>query len=359
MDSKQQYKVIGLMSGTSLDGVDLACCILKHNDAGWWYKLERAHTVEYTSAWKTKLSNAHNLTANELLQFHIDYGKYLGDLCKKFIVIHDIKRVDFISSHGHTLFHQPKKGLTFQLGSGDAIHAASKLPVVCDFRSLDVALGGEGAPLVPIGDQHLFHEYDICLNLGGIANLSVRKKSGRVAEDVCFLNMGLNHLSSLKRRSFDLRGAMASKGELQNKMLDKLSKTYVGIREKNTSLGREIFESRIKPILDDDKLPVEDRLRTFVESCANEISSAIKRSKKQSSVLCTGGGAFNSFLIFRMVELLGNDGELIIPEDEIVKFKEAMVFAFLGVLKVCGEINCLKSVTGASRDCSSGVMIGF
>ena len=134
MDSREQYKVIGIMSGTSLDGVDLACCILRHNEAGWWYKIEKAHTVEYTSAWKTRLLAAQELSANGLLQFHIDYGKYLGGLCQKFIVIHDIKKVDFISSHGHTLFHQPGNGLTFQLGSGAAIHAASKLPVVCDFQ---------------------------------------------------------------------------------------------------------------------------------------------------------------------------------------------------------------------------------
>ncbi len=358
MDSKEKYKVIGIMSGTSLDGVDLTCCTFEKNEKGWIYKVECAETVRYPANWKKKLTEAHSFSAEEVLTLDVVYGRYLGELSTSFISKNKIRSIDFISSHGHTLFHQPKKSLTFQIGNGMSIHAVTNLPVIYNFRNLDVILGGEGAPLVPAGDAFLFSEYDVCLNLGGIANLSLDIKGKRIAYDVCFCNMGLNYLMTDVKKEFDAGGARAASGEIDNVMLTALNKVNMSLRKERPSLGREIFEKKIIPILNRSKSSLQDKLRTFVESAAIEIAVAI-RSKKNPSVLCTGGGVFNSFLMARILEHTADNATLIMPEDEVIKFKEAIVFAFLGVLRVRDEVNCLKSVTHASRDNSGGALIGF
>lgn len=358
MDSKNNFKVIGLMSGTSLDGLDIAYCHFKKGEKGWTYALKNATTLKYPSVWVEKLSTAQRLSGEELVGLDAAYGQFLGKACDDFRKRHKIK-VDFIASHGHTIFHQPKKGFTYQLGDGTALHAGSGIPVVCDFRSLDVMLGGEGAPLVPVGDKFLFLEYDVCLNLGGIANLSMDVKGKRIAFDVCFSNMGLNYLMAKVGKEFDEDGAMSSEGKVYLPMLKELNRVYSLLRKRRPSLGREIFEQRIKPILDTAGIKLKDKLNTFTLSCAKEIAYAILSSKKNSKVLCTGGGTFNSFFISQLLEQCGDNATLIIPEADIIKFKEAIVFAFLGVLKVRGEVNCLRSVTGAGRNSSSGTLIGF
>ncbi|HEY9004684.1 MAG TPA: anhydro-N-acetylmuramic acid kinase [Ohtaekwangia sp.] len=358
MDSKNNYKVIGLMSGTSLDGLDIAYCQFNRKDKGWSYSINKATTLKYPVAWINKLSSAQNLSGEELIALDVAYGKFLGKACADFIRRHSLK-ADFIASHGHTIFHQPQRSFTYQLGSGQALHVASGLPVVYDFRSLDVLLGGEGAPLVPAGDKFLFSEYDVCLNLGGIANLSMDAKGKRIAYDVCFMNMGLNYLAAKAGKEFDVNGTMAQDGEVNNALWKALAKIYSGLRKKRPSLGRELFEKQIKSLLDDESISLNDRLRTFTESSAAEIASVILSSKEKAKVLCTGGGALNSFFILRLLELCGDHATLIIPEEEIVKFKEAMAFAFLGVLRVRNEVNCLQSVTHATRNSSSGITIGF
>ena len=346
------------MSGTSLDGVDLAYCTFSFEER-WAFKLEAAQTISYPAAWIKKLKSAHSLSAEKLLMLDVEYGAYLGSLCKNFLVKNKIKEVHFIASHGHTIFHQPENGFTFQLGNGNALYASAGISVIHDFRSLDVMRGGQGAPLVPVGDKHIFSEYDICLNLGGIANLSRDYKKERVAFDVCFLNMGLNYLAQQAGNKFDAAGGMASNGEVDNALLKKLDKVYSAIRNKRPSLGREIFEKQIQSLLDASKISVQDKLRTLTESSAKEIVQAISESTVHPTVLCTGGGAFNSFLIYRIIELLEDKATLVIPEEDIINFKEAIVFAFLGILRVRDEANCLKSVTGASQDSSSGIMVGF
>ena len=354
----EKYNVIGLMSGTSLDGLDLAYCTFSRKNSVWGFVIKKATTLRYSAAWLKQLSQAHACSGEELIALDIAFGKFMGNACREFQDKHKL-RVDFIASHGHTVFHQPRKGFTFQLGNAQALHLASGKPVIADFRSLDVLLGGEGAPLVPAGDRFLFAGYDVCLNLGGIANLSVEVKRKRIAYDICFMNMGLNHLAIKAGKVFDAYGEMASDGELNMTLWKKLTKVYAGLRKKRPSLGREIFEKQIKPLLDDESVSLPDRLRTFTESAAAEISSAILTACEKPKVLCTGGGAYNSFFISRLLEFCGDYAELIIPEDEIVKYKEALVFAFLGVLRLRGEVNCLRSVTKASADSSSGVMIGF
>lgn len=346
------------MSGTSLDGLDIAYCIFENGKRGWSYNIEKAMTVKYSSEWAKKLSQAHLLSGEELIALDAAYGKYLGQVCSKFISLHKLN-VDFIASHGHTIFHQPKKGFTYQVGHGNHIHVLTGLPVVYDFRSLDVALGGEGAPLVPAGDKLLFNEYEVCLNLGGIANLSLDIKDIRKAFDVCFCNMGLNYLASKVGKEIDKDGKMASEGEVNKTLFSKLEKLYAGFREKRPSLGRELFEKQLKTLLDQENISIEDRLHTFTESIAIEIVRAVLPSKNKPGILCTGGGAFNTHLITRLLDHCGDDASLILPDENVIKFKEALVFAFLGILRVNNEVNCLKSVTHASRDSSSGIMVGF
>jgi anhydro-N-acetylmuramic acid kinase len=359
MDSKEKYKVIGLMSGTSLDGVDMVSCMIRQREGTWVYVIEAAQTVRYSNKWKEKLSNTTKLSGEALQLLDIEYGRYLGVLVQAFVIKNKLRGVKFVSSHGHTVFHQPDKNLTFQLGNGNALHAACGYPVVCDFRQLDVALNGQGAPLVPVGDRELFHEYDICLNLGGIANHSMQWKGKRVAYDICFANMGLNDLASKAGLAFDKNGSLASDGVINESMLKDLNAVYEKLRSKRPSLGYETYIKFIKPIIDREETSINDRMATFVESIANEIALTIPKSDKRLSMLCTGGGVFNNFLMYRLVEICNDRISIIVPEDEIVKFKEAVVFAFLGVLRVRGEINCLKSVTGAKRDNCGGVQIGF
>lgn len=358
MISQASYKVIGLMSGTSLDGLDIAYCQFKKKPDGWAYSIQNAETISYNAAWLGKLANAHTLSGEKLIELDSAFGHLLGKHTKEFIAKHKL-RPDFIASHGHTVFHQPAKGFTYQLGNGQALYANTGIPVVYDFRTLDVLLGGQGAPLVPAGDKFLFSDYDVCLNLGGIANLSTDIKKTRIAFDICFTNMGLNYLAAKAGKKYDKDGAMANAGEPDKKLLQRLEKIYQKLRTKRPSLGREFFESQIQPLLDDERVPLSNRLRTFTRAAAQEIIQTILTLKKNPRVLCTGGGAFNAFLISEMLELIGDSGTLVIPDNDIVKFKEALVFAFLGVLRVRDEKNCLKSVTGASADSSSGVLAGF
>jgi anhydro-N-acetylmuramic acid kinase len=358
MALKESYKVIGVMSGTSLDGLDLACCTYKRNGKGWSFSIVKAQTISYKNQWIKKLSGAHLLSGAALVELDVNFGIFLGESIMKFIKDERMK-IDFIASHGHTVFHQPSKGFTCQIGNGNAIYSVTGIPVIHDFRSLDVILGGEGAPLVPVGDRYLFAEYDVCVNLGGIANLSMEVNKQRRAFDVSFNNMALNYLAAKVGKQFDRNGSMASEGSMDEALLRKLSSMYRTLRKTRPSLGREIFEKKVQPLLDDETISINDRLATATESSAIEIIDAIPRTKKIQKVLLTGGGAFNSFFVARLLEHSADRLTLIVPEEEIIKFKEALVFGFLGVLRVRDEANCLRTVTGASRDNSGGVLVGF
>jgi anhydro-N-acetylmuramic acid kinase len=348
----QSYRVIGVMSGTSLDGVDLALCRFQNDNNKWSFEIEKAVTVPYDAAWKSKLSNIHQRDAFALALAHVEYGKYLGTLVKDFA---SDSKADFVSSHGHTIFHQPSIGLTLQLGEGAALSAACGLPIVCDFRTTDVALGGQGAPLVPIGDKHLFSEYQFCLNLGGIANISFEKNGSCIAYDICPVNMVINYLSQLKGKDFDKDGELASKGNLSNELLMQLNQIDYYSKAYPKSLGREDFELKYLNLINHTSTSVEDKLRTFCEHIAIQISNAINSSSNsKSSLLITVGGALNKFLIERLQAHC--KAEVVIPEKSIIDFKEALIFAFLGVLRWRNEINCLQSVTGAKKDSCGGAV---
>lgn len=359
MKTLSKYKVIGLMSGTSLDGLDIVCCEFSEKNKKWSFRLKASETVKYTTRWRNRLGKAHLLSGEDLQLLHNEFGFFIGRACNDFIKKNNLKGIHFISSHGHTVFHQPDKKFTFQLGNGFAIHGIAQLPVVNDFRTLDVINGGQGAPLVPIGDQLLFSQYDICLNLGGIANLSMITKGKRIAYDICFVNMGLNHLAKNLNKEFDNGGIQASKGNIDGKVLKQLEAQYTRWREGRPSLGREGFEKHIQPILDNESVSTQNRLRSFVESIALEISNSIPTNFRANKLLATGGGALNHFLIKTIKEKLKGRIEVIVPDLAIINYKEAIVFGFLGVLRTRNEINVLKSVTGAKADSSSGTMTGF
>jgi len=354
----RKYKVIGIMSGTSLDGVDFAYCKFNLKKKHWQFSIQTAQTFSYSKEWRNKLSSAHLLSGENLLALNSNYGKFIGQQCNQFIKQKKIKKIDLIASHGHTIFHQPHKKFTFQLGDGNAMHATIGLPIVFDFRSLDIALGGEGAPLVPIGDKHLFSDFDICLNLGGIANLSMEVNGKRKAFDICFCNMILNYLSAKAGKDFDKNGMLASKGSIDQKLLTSFEKIYHSNRKKKPSLGREGFEKDFQALLDNKSIPIKDRLRTACESIALEIARSVPVSNEKIKLLATGGGALNSFLIELIRSKLNSKTEVMIPSKTIINFKEALVFAFLGVLRLRGETNVLKSVTGASHNSCSGILIG-
>lgn len=359
MKSSVKYNAIGLMSGTSLDGLDMVYCEFTRTTQMWTFLIKAAETIKYNSGWSKKLSRAHLLTGLELQLLDLELGIFIGTHCKQFMAKSKIRKVDFIASHGHTIFHQPENRLTLQIGNGAAIHTVTKIPVINDFRSMDVLQGGQGAPLVPIGDHLLFSEYDVCLNLGGIANLSMRQGTQRIAYDICFVNMGLNHLANELNKKFDKNGGEAAKGQVDKSMLKKLMRVYTPLRKKRPSLGREGFEKYIQPILDNRKVSVQDRLCTFCESICLEISTGIVGPGKKIKLLVTGGGALNKFLITQLQEKVGDKFEIVVPDKSIVEYKEAIVFGFLGVLRIRNEINVLKNVTGGLTDLSAGTLIGF
>jgi anhydro-N-acetylmuramic acid kinase len=349
----QLYHVIGLMSGTSLDGLDIAYCTFQYKNGKWVFSVKKAVTTNYDNEWLKKLQSAHQLSGENLLKLDNEYGEYLGKQVAKFVKANAIKKVDFVSSHGHTIFHQPKEKFTFQLGNGASIAAACNQSVISDFRSLDVALNGQGAPLVPIGDKLLFSDYDYCINLGGFANISYNKAGKRIAFDICPLNIVLNYLASLKGKQFDKGGSLAATGKVDDRLLGLLNKLNYYGQIPPKSLGREWLENEFMPLIDNSEATVEDKLATVVEHIAGQIAKTI--TGKRGNVLLTGGGAFNTFLLKQLQKHLAGY-KLVVPDNEIVKYKEALIFAFLGVLRYEGKDNCLASVTGADRNNKGGAI---
>ena len=348
--STDKYKVIGVMSGTSLDGLDLAFCEFE-KEALWKFKLIRAKTIAYDDQWRKRLKEAVTLDPEELAKLDSDFGKYIGEQINQFREEEKIT-FDYISSHGHTVHHQPQKGITIQIGSGLEIRNATGVSVICDFRKGDVALGGQGAPLVPIGDRLLFEEMDYCLNLGGIANISFEKNNERIAFDICACNIVLNLLAEKLGSSFDKDGAFANSGELNKKLLDELNELPYYQKAHPKSLGREDIEREVFPILNKYEIKSEDLLRTFCKHIAIQIEKVIGSEVSNSKMLITGGGTLNHFLLKQIEDECHL--KIVVPAKAIIDFKEAIIFGFLGVLKIRNENNCLSSVTGASKDSSGG-----
>lgn len=348
----ETYISIGVMSGTSLDGLDLVACRFNF-DRNWEFDILKSVTIPYSHKWMTRLSTpAIELNALEFVELNNDFGKFIGknvsDFCRDLP-----QKPDLVASHGHTIFHQPHNRLTFQIGNGASIAAQTGLPTACDFRVLDVALKGQGAPLVPIGDELLFGEYDYCLNLGGIANISFREEGERKAFDICPVNMALNHFTKEMGYEYDLSGNLGRTGSVQHELLGLLNELSFYNQKGPKSLGREWFDEIFLPLIYSFQLPPEDVLRTLYEHITDQLSRAIENYPK-GQILITGGGAHNFFLIELFCEKTKHKS--IVPSSQLIDFKEAIVFALLGVLRLRHESNSLRSVTGASHNHSGGVI---
>ena len=350
------YRVIGLMSGTSLDGLDIAYCHFKKLEGQWLFELKASKSIGYSSEFKARLKKSIELPAIALLLFHNEYGQWMGMKAADFIGDNQLE-VDFLASHGHTVFHQPDKGLTYQIGSGQHLANAAGKKVICDFRTNDVALGGQGAPLVPIGDELLFSKYDLCLNLGGISNVSFKRDGNRIAYDISPANMLLNHIIQKIGKPYDDKGRLARTGHIDQILLDQLNALEYYKQPIPKSLGYEWFSDQVIPLIDNNGQKIEDLLCTAVHHISEQIATSLLKEapKNAQKLLVTGGGAKNDFLIETISQKLGKSIKVHIPEASIIDYKEAIVFAFIGVLRERNEVNCLRSVTGALSDSSGGV----
>lgn len=353
MKTKIWY-AIGLMSGTSLDGVDIAYIKFTftsiNEKENWTFEIIQAQTFPYSKEWLKQLRDAFYYSKKELKDLDNSYGTYLASLITSFIKTNQIPTIDLIASHGHTIHHQPEKGYTLQIGNGTIIANETNTTTIYDFRSQDVLLGGQGAPLVPIGDKLLFSKYSYCLNLGGFANISFDEKT-RIAYDICAVNTVLNHFANKMGLDYDDNGKIAEKGKLHMPLLEGLNNLAFYKTDQPKSLGIEYVNDILLPLIDSFSLEITCVLHTYVEHIAIQIG---KNIKSHGSVLITGGGVFNSYLIERIKNYSKTD--IVIPNDTIIDYKEALIFAFLGVLRLENKNNCLQSVTGASENHSSGVI---
>lgn len=345
-------RILGLMSGTSLDGLDLCLALFDRDERRrWTFDILAAETIPYDSAWAQKLQQAHTLGAFDFVALHKEYGAFLGSRAAHFLRSKNL-RADYVASHGHTIFHQPQRGVSFQLGDGAALAAAAGISAISDFRSLDVALGGQGAPLVPAGDRLLFAEYGQCLNLGGFANISFEQGGQRVAFDVCPCNVVLNALSRSLGKPYDENGDLAAQGAVNAALLDDLNALHFYAQRGAKSLGREWVEQVFSPKMAAHSLSAHDRLRTACEHIAMQVARCAHGG---GAMLATGGGVLNAFLMQRIAERAACS--VIVPGVQLVCFKEALIFAFLGALYLTDEVNTLASATGAGRSSTGGCLV--
>ena len=357
----KKHTVAGLMSGTSLDGLDIAVCTFEYITDTWTYTTIASTTIDYSAGFKQELNQAMRLSGEELILLDRSFGSYQGEQVKTFLHTKGLE-VDLVAAHGHTIFHNPAKGYTLQIGSGASLYAACAIPVVCDFRSVDVAHGGQGAPLVPLGDELLFSAYSGCLNLGGIANIGYVQAGINVAFDICAVNIVLNALAQKEGVAYDDGGRIAKGGSLIPALLDKLEALPFYTEAGPKSLGREWVDAVIFPLLENHASHAnKDIMHTFVIHCAKQLAKAVVGlpvKNNTRSLLITGGGAFNTFLIEQIRLHAGNDIEIVVPDTTTIQYKEAIIFAFLGLLRMYNIPNAKSTVTGASADTIGGAVYG-
>ena len=349
----ERYNIIGVMSGTSLDGVDLAHIHFTVSNGQWQYKILESETVSYSNDWLNKLRNAVDFSKKELTQLNKDYTILLGNIIKNFIEKYHLKNIDAICSHGHTILHQPQNGFTLQIGNQPKIAKIVGETVVCDFRVQDVKYGGQGAPLVPIGDRILFADYDYCLNLGGFSNISFEQNGKRMAFDISPVNTVLNFYANKLGLPYDNKGNIARSGETDLNLLEELDNLSYYQKPYPKSLGFEFVKTIVLSLMESYDCSIEDKMHTFIKHIAKQTAYALPERK--GKILVTGGGAYNDFLLESLKSYLP-EMTIIVPDSKTLEFKEALIFGLLGVLKLRKEINVLSSVTGAKKDHSSGVI---
>ena len=350
---KQNYKVLGLMSGTSLDGIDCAVVDFTYVNNRWNYELIFSKTVEYSQEWTDRLKNALFLDAEELQLLNLEYTRFLGAFIQNFINVNNLSSLDLVASHGHTVLPQPENKQTLQIGNLPLIADFLTVPFIGDFRVQDVQLGGQGAPLVPIGDRLLFDDFDYCLNLGGFSNISFEQNGNRIAFDICPVNTLLNHFAQKEGMTFDKGGRLAKQGKVNDLLLKALNNLDFYRKPTPKSLGMEQVNAIYLPLIHSFNLSNHSVLATLTEHIAYQITQVVQ--SENSRMLITGGGAFNSYLIERMGSYM-SETHLELGFKDLINFKEAIIFAFLGVLRMEGINNVLSTVTGASHDHCSGMV---
>ena len=299
------YRAIGLMSGSSLDGLDIAFVEFNESGGKWKYEIKRANCYEYPEEWIEQLKNAIHYSAYDYQLLHRAYGKYIGEQVNRFIQQYGLQhQVQLIASHGHTTFHAPHAGMTCQLGDGAAIAATTEINVVSDLRALDLAFGGQGAPIVPVGEKLLLTDFSYFLNVGGIANISFNSPEGYVAFDVCAANRVLNMLSQLEGKEYDGGGALAAAGNIDTGLLTKLNALEYYKKPFPKSLANSFGVDEVYPLIRSFNVDTKDALRTYTEHMAMQIGYSLQGLNQQPAIedrklLVTGGGAFNSFFIQR------------------------------------------------------------
>ena len=359
------YRAIGLMSGSSLDGLDMAFVHLHETGGKWTYEIVKAACDPYSDEWASRLSKAISLNARDYLLLHTAYGRYIGQRVQSFIADNGLQyQVQLVSSHGHTTFHMPEEKMTGQLGDGAAIAAETGINTVTDLRAMDIALGGQGAPIVPIGERILLNEYDFCLNMGGIANISLNDPDQNIAFDVCPANRVLNMVINEIGKPYDEDGKLARSGKVHDALLQKLnSLDYYG-KPYPKSLANDFGTDIVYPIVQSAGISIEDALRTYVEHIVYQIkqsaASLLPLAKKKDEnlrIFATGGGAMNGFMTQRLQELLQPlHISVVIPDENLIQYKEAVIMALMGVLRWREENNVIASVTGASRSSIGGAV---
>lgn len=352
MSDKIRYSIAGLMSGTSLDGLDIALCDFFNEKETWSFIIHHGETRRFPEELAVRLRNAHNGSALELASLDKDFGYWCGVQVRDVCLQNQFSPL-LVASHGHTVFHNPEKGITCQIGNAACLSVASGFMIVNDFRSADVALGGQGAPLVPVGDHMLFQSFDSCLNVGGIANISFATEKARIAFDIVPANMVLNNLANRLDLEYDDKGAIAASGKLCDKLLMKLNGLSYYKLPPPKSLAREWVSSEIFPLLEE-ICSVPDMLRTYTEHIAIQIAEVICSRSVNGSVLITGGGTRNDFLVSRINSIIKSN--LTIPAESIIDYKEALIFGFLGLLRILELPNVMASVTGATHDHCAGAV---
>lgn len=360
----EHYKVIGIMTGSSMDGLDFAYCDISVDDSGQYhYEVLKAECVPMPDKWKLRLEKLVLQNAVTYIKTHTFFGHFLGEEVRKFIDRNHIAHeLDFIASHGQTIFHQPENHFTSQIGDGAAIATRSGFPVVCDFRTSDVALGGQGTPIAPIANKLFFADYKYFLNIGGIANIAANTGNRFVAFDIAPVNLVLNKLAGLVGKDFDRDGDMARSGKINENLLADLNASWYYTKDYPKSLSGGWVSKVMWPVVQRSPASIEDKLRTVVELVAHQTALSIKHIEQKEGVtvqqndkmLVTGGGGFNKFLVEQLQEKLPL--QIVVPNKETVEFKEAILMALVGVLRVRNEANCLASVTGAQRDNIGGAI---
>jgi anhydro-N-acetylmuramic acid kinase len=357
------YHVIGVMTGSSLDGIDLAFTKITVKDGHYAHEILISECVPMPQKWKIRIEQLVMQNAVTYLKTSAFFGHFIGDRIAEFIEKHQLQnQLDFIASHGQTVFHQPENLFTSQIGDGAAIAGKTGFPVVCDFRSIDVALGGQGAPVAPIANKMFYSNYKMFLNLGGIANIAVNVNGKYIAFDVTAVNLALNKIARMKGVEYDHDGNLAANGAVDERLFSEMNSSFYYDKDYPKSLSGGWVSKVMMPTLQRHNISIEDKLRTIVEHVAHQLNKSLEKIQQKENIsfsksdkmLVTGGGAFNKFMIQRMEEMLPIT--LVVPDEQTVKFKESVLMALMGVMRVRNEENCLGSVTGAARNAIGGAI---